>query len=106
MSLRLAFAVLLSALAGCTIYESSDHAQPPRCDVAVSAVQLLRNPATGQCQYQRTPDPCGDALAVPLPLPPWGVCDSRCETLSQDACSADPSCHAVYVESCPSGTTC
>jgi hypothetical protein len=65
------------------------------------ADQLLRDPATGQCQSFGIPcDPaCGQACPAVGAEPDWGACDGLCESLTESQCLASPTCHATYQDS-------
>jgi hypothetical protein len=71
----------------------------------------LRNPQTLTCDSFGSPcnpecGPCPELIAevtasdITSPLPPWGICDSPCEGLSEAACTQNTACRVVRDAEC------
>src|SRR5687767_2818518 len=83
---RLAFVLLLLPVAGCELYFGDDD-----CTSGGAAEPFpgpgLRNPWTGQCEWQNPPSECGPVPAnedrAPVAQPTWGVCGSPCEAYDE-----------------------
>jgi hypothetical protein len=118
MSRTLAFAALLglaslTTATGCGIYGGDDDcnyggaAEPDRLATG------LRNPATGQCEYQgggggtcNQGDYGGYAEEAPQAPVDWAMCWSACTGLDQDTCKVTPGCRAVEIGDCLEGWDC
>ena len=106
---RLALLAALAPAAGCII-ELGDGDDDPCIEPAI-AYQRVRDPYTGQCYTPGGGGHCdGDDVIIALektsPLPSGGLCDTYCEGLDEYSCSADPGCHAAYVDTCPGDMYC
>lgn len=102
--LRLGLVLISVSLAGCGLFAHGADDAPtdaPRCFVDAIAVRLL-NPETLDCQSIGRGS-CGSTQADQAPLPPWGRCDSGCETLSEFDCLIADRCRVVYDYDCFTG---
>lgn len=131
--LALAALVLLPA---CHLYFGGDDDCPDyggvrggaaSADEAFDPGRNLRDPQSGTCQYfggrgsggtQLPCDSrCGPCADEPppdgfepsedaAPLPTWGLCESACTGLGEDACLAAPGCRGIYSDVVCAGDTC
>ena len=60
----------------------------------------LRNPETGRCE-EWVYSSCYD-----YEVPAWGLCNSSCSGLGEDACLAADGCQAITADNCPPGAMC
>jgi hypothetical protein len=103
--LRMAALALGVSLAGCSLYLDGDDDGDPDGGIFCGGAPLqLRNPDNLECQSFGSPCPSAAPEADQAPLPSWGTCPGRCETLGEFACLVDPSCRAAYDFDCFTGT--
>ncbi len=103
-----ALAILFAA--GCDLYFTGDDTGDDVCNYgtgggAAEPYYELRNPYTGQCEYQGGGYPC-DGVCGPCPAttdvdvadPDWGACYGKCSGLDEQSCYATSGCYAAYLE--------
>lgn len=91
-----ALTVIFLLAAGCGLYNHED--VDCRTVPELAAGGQVRDPVTGQCQFEAGCTPCAPCPPVHTPEPPVGssVCGGPCEALSETACLDARSCHAAY----------
>lgn len=89
---------VLLVLGGC-LYDE----KPPVCNYGIAKeppAQEFRDPQTGVCQpfggggCGNGCGPCAQGAAIAVP--DWGACAGKCDALAEQACLAEPGCHAAY----------
>lgn len=103
-----ALAALALLLAGCDLYFTGDDTGDDVCNYDYGGVgmaepyQELRNPYTGQCEYQGgygCDTPCGPCPETTgAPNPDWAVCYGMCSGLDEQSCKLTGGCYAAYLE--------
>jgi hypothetical protein len=104
---RLAALALALAATGCSLYFPGGDDTPDTYNLdggSPDADLGLRNPDNLRCEAFGRPGECDPACGpCPLadsadqaPLPPWGECGGRCDTLPEAACLVDVECRAAY----------
>ena len=111
-------AMVLVLASGCTLVFDDGGGDDDICLLAAAEPASLpapqRNPDTltcesfggGGCIPECGPCPLADQPAPTQPIPSWGFCGSPCESLSETACAADPTCRVVKDAACAVSADC